>query len=87
MFSNFPTWWPCQKQACQTVQRTGTKIFASNIVANMLVKFVSFHRAASFVEHFLYLPDKIILKQGVIKTVLRDQAIDFILIKRLLFTD
>ena len=40
-----------KKQACQTVQRTGTKIFASNIVANILAKFVPC--AAPFVEQLL----------------------------------
>ena len=35
ILSNFPTWWLCQKQACQTVQTSGTKIFASNISQNV----------------------------------------------------
>ena len=39
------------KQACETVQRSGTKIFASNIVAKMLAKFVPC--AAPFLEQLL----------------------------------
>ena len=39
------------QQACQTVQRSGTKIFASNISANLLAKFIPC--ATSFVEQLL----------------------------------
>ena len=34
----------------------------------------SLRRAASFVERFIFLSEKVILNQGVFKRVLRDQA-------------
>ena len=45
----------------------------------------SFRRAASFVELFIFLSDKIILNQGVIEGIKRSGGV--ILIIRLLFTD